>query len=73
MRLEIDLPAEEARALVELGERAGISLEECVRRAVAHFIEGERREDLAAVFGAWRDKAIDGVEYQRELRAEWDR
>ena len=73
MRVEIDFPADESRALAESCERAGISPEECVRRAVAHFIECERLPDLEAAFGAWRGKAIDGVEYQRQLRAEWDR
>jgi hypothetical protein len=73
MRLEIDPPAEEARAIAESCERAGISREECVRRAVAHFIARERLQDLEAAFGAWRGTTIDGVEYQRQLRAEWDR
>jgi hypothetical protein len=31
-------------------------------------------EDTAvkAAFGSWKDRDIDGVEYQRKLRAEWD-
>jgi metal-responsive CopG/Arc/MetJ family transcriptional regulator len=28
---------------------------------------------LDAAFGLWKDHAVDGVEYQRKLRAEWDR
>jgi hypothetical protein len=30
-------------------------------------------DPLEAAFGLWKDHAMDGVEYQRKLRAEWDR
>ena len=30
-------------------------------------------DPLEAAFGLWKDHAVDGVEYQRKLRAEWDR
>jgi hypothetical protein len=28
---------------------------------------------IMAVFGAWKDRGIDGLAYQQALRAEWDR
>jgi hypothetical protein len=38
--------------------------------------EQDRAEDEAAfkaAFGMWKNRGIDGVDYQRQLRAEWDR
>ena len=35
--------------------------------------EADFKRALDAAFGMWKDRGIDGVEYQRELRAEWER
>lgn len=58
----------------------GWSRAEAVRQAVAGLLEreaaAERAADKAAfdaVFGMWKDRDIDGLAYQRALRAEWDR
>jgi Arc/MetJ-type ribon-helix-helix transcriptional regulator len=76
MRTIIDLPDEQIRGLAELCEREHISRAEAVRRAVEALLANEAREhwssSLDEFFGIWKDCAVDGVEYQRALRAEWD-
>jgi metal-responsive CopG/Arc/MetJ family transcriptional regulator len=78
MRTIIDLPEDQLRALAEYCTRERVSRAEAVRRAVNVLVNAddqrmaERREALAAAVGMWKDRGIDGVEYQRQLRAEWD-
>lgn len=35
--------------------------------------EADFKRSLAAAFGSWKGHGIDGLEYQRQVRAEWDR
>jgi len=76
VRTIVDLPIEQIRALDAYGKKHGISRAETVRRAVAMFLPKRRRQKLDfrnhPAFGAWRDREVDAVEYQRKLRAEWD-
>lgn len=80
MRTLVDIPEDAIRRLDELGEAKGWSRAEAVRRAVAEMLEreavAERAADdaaLMAVFGMWKHRNIDGLEYQQAIRAEWDR
>jgi hypothetical protein len=76
VRTIVDLPEEQIRALDAYGKKHGISRAEAVRRAVAMFLPKRRHRKLDfqnhPAFGAWRDRDINAVEYQRKLRAEWD-
>ena len=81
MRAIIDLPDEQAAQLQAACARDGISRAEAVRRAISLYVAGRATEasspGLAAAFGLWRHKRpgkapVDGVAYQRKLRAEWD-
>jgi Arc/MetJ-type ribon-helix-helix transcriptional regulator len=83
MRTIIDLPEEQIEQLRRLCRRKGISRAEAVRRGVELLLDSEeqsdhdrlaeRRRALDAAFGMWKDRGMDAVEYQRQLRAEWDR
>lgn len=83
MRTIVDLPEDQVEQLKAVCERKDISRAEAVRRGVALFLlsEGETAEDrraerrkaLEAAFGSWKEHGIDGLEYQRQIRAEWDR
>lgn len=79
-RTIVDIPDEDLQFLAELCAREKISRAEAVRRAVREyrsnakpFIDLEAREKaLNGIFGMWKGRNIDSVEYQRQLRAEWD-
>lgn len=76
VRTVIALPQEDKDWLDREAAREGVSMTELVRRAVRLLrAETERRESfsdlLAATAGTWTEG--DGLEYQRRLRAEWDR
>lgn len=72
MRTIIDLPPAQIEALDALCKREGVSRAEAVRRAVAQYVHEERAKEPDRVFGLWRGRRVDGVEYQRRLRREWD-
>ena len=71
MRTIVDLPQEQIVGLAAVCERERISRTEAVRRAVADYLRSNREVERRAFFGMWRDRGIDGDEYQRALREEW--
>jgi hypothetical protein len=76
MRTLIDIPEDNIRRLDAMAATRGWSRAEAVRRAVAEMLERDDQADKAsimAVFGAWKDRGIDGLAFQQALRAEWDR
>ncbi len=76
MRTLINLTDDQIAALGEIGREEKKSRAALVREGVEAIIADyrRRRHDAAldAVFGIWKGKVEDGVEYQRRLRAEWD-
>lgn len=77
MRTLVDLPDDDVRWLDIRAKARGISRAALVREAISGFRSQtvDRKEGLRAGFGLWKDRPdkIDGVEYQRAIRAEWDR
>ncbi len=76
MRILIDLPDDQLRALDTMAERKGWSRAQTVRQAVADLLQRDAEEDRAALmasFGAWKHRGMDGLAFQQSLRAEWDR
>lgn len=79
MRTIIDLPDELRDDLVRLCEREGISRAEAIRQGIHLWVkEKESRkarllEALEAAAGSWEGEPKDGLEYQLQIRAEWDR
>ena len=71
MRTTIDLSEEQVQRLGEFCRREGVSRAEAVRRAVADYLNVHRTRERQDVFGIWRDRRPDGLEYERRLRREW--
>jgi hypothetical protein len=76
VRTIVDLPDEQIRALDAYSKKYGVSRAEAVRRAVAKFLPKRRQRKVDfrnhPAFGSWKDRDVDSVKYQRNLRAEWD-
>ncbi len=73
MRTIVDIPGEQLDSLSSVCQREGISRAEAVRRAVASYLNEQADDTEDDAFGMWRKRKIDGVAYQRKLRAEWSR
>ena len=73
MRTIIELPAAQIDALDALCRRERISRAEAIRQAVAAHVGRASAVARASAFGLWRDRGIDALSYERQLREEWDR
>jgi len=71
MRTLVDLPEPDVRALDQIGKRRRVSRARVIREAVSEFLAKSAADEAGAAFGLWRDEAVDGLEYQRRVRAEW--
>lgn len=71
MRTLVDLPEADIRALDALGERRRVSRAKIIREAVSTFLSASANGSTEAAFGLWRDRKIDGLDYQRQVRSEW--
>ena len=70
-RILIDLPdsqVEELAVLVEIERRPRAAV---IRDAIEAYILQHKPMLGADVFGLWKSKKVDGLEYQQELRSEW--
>jgi hypothetical protein len=72
MRTIVELPDDQVTALDTWCVREGVSRAEGVRRAVGEYLLRDRAATTAAAFGLWRGRKLDGLSYQKTLRAEWD-
>ena len=71
MRITINLADDQARRLAEVCRREGVSRAEAIRRAVADYLDARCPREREDVFGLWRNRRIDGLEYERRRRNEW--
>jgi metal-responsive CopG/Arc/MetJ family transcriptional regulator len=71
MRTLIDIPDDDLKALDQLGERGGVSRAKLVRQAISDYLAKTYKAQIDTAFGLWRDRAEDGVDYQRRVRSEW--
>ena len=76
MRIIVELPEAQIKALARRCRREGISRAEAIRRAVDKMVSGgeaaEAREGFRSGFGLWRGRQTDGRGYVEVLRAEWE-
>ena len=75
MRTLVDLPEEDISWLDRKAAETGRSRAALVREAVANYRNRTSDDGLDRFFGIWKDRADigDGLDYERRLRAEWDR
>lgn len=79
----IDLSEDQAEALGRLSEDERQTCAALIQATIANYLvdrerfseagRAERRAAMEAAFGIWKDRGIDGLDYQRAIRAEWDR
>ncbi|BDB30613.1 ribbon-helix-helix protein, CopG family (plasmid) [Cupriavidus sp. P-10] len=70
-RILIDLPDTQIEELAAIAEAEHRSRAAVIRDAVKTYISQRKLGLGADVFGLWKDKKIDGLEYQLERRSEW--
>ena len=72
MRTIVELPEQQIEALKSLSDKEGLSRAELMRRAVAEYLRLHHHENDELAFGLWKKRDEDGLDYQQQLRKEWD-
>jgi metal-responsive CopG/Arc/MetJ family transcriptional regulator len=71
MRVLVDIPDLQLKALDELGRERRVSRARVIREAVGEYLERQPSSaSVAAAFGLWSTTG-DGLDTQRALREEW--
>lgn len=74
MRTLVDIPDEDIKSLDVLATKSKRSRASAIREAVKlYLVQNSNKDWIDDAFGLWSDRKIDGLEYQRKVRAEWDR
>ena len=71
MRTLVDIPEPQIRALDEASRREKRSRAALIRQAVDEYLSKRRGSPDDDAFGIWGDRQVDGLVYQKKLRAEW--
>ena len=70
-RILVDLPDAQVQALAALVRTERRPRAAVIRDAIDAYIAQRTRTFGADVFGVWKDRRVDGLAYQEELRREW--
>jgi len=70
-KILLSLPDEHIKALQWIGETEQRTRTDLIREAIETYVARIKSTETEDAFGLWKGKGIDGVEYQRRLRAEW--
>lgn len=73
-RILADLTPKQLEDLNHLASALDTSRAALIREAVATFVAAKSKElkhPAPDVFGLWKDRGVDGLAYEQELRNEW--
>ncbi len=78
VRAVISFDDKELKRIDALARKTKRSRAQVIREVMSQHLKKEDvqptwKELVSQTAGMWKHKNIDGVEYQRKLRAEWDR
>jgi predicted transcriptional regulator len=72
MRTIITLPEEQAETLAQFAAKTKRSKASLIREALAEYLAKHASGQEERAFGLWKGRGVEGLEYQRNLRAEWE-
>jgi hypothetical protein len=70
MRTLVDIPDQQIEALSIICKAENKPRSEIIRLAIASYIE-EHQPATTDVFGLWKNRKVDGLDYQQQVRSEW--
>ena len=72
VRTIIDIPKDMLDELDSIRTRQECSRASIIREAIQSFLKKQpNQSNFDEAFGAWKEREVDGVNYQNELRGEW--
>ena len=72
VRTVIDVPDEIIRSLDQVSEVEKRSRASLIREAIADYLRLKAVPPAEAAFGLWKETPKEGVQYQNDLRGEWE-
>jgi metal-responsive CopG/Arc/MetJ family transcriptional regulator len=73
MRTIVEIPDKLVKSLDEMGKKKACSRAALIREAIAEYLSNKTHSSPEKAFGIWKKKNVDAVEYQRNLRSEWEK
>jgi len=70
-RILVDLPDSQVEQLTLLAETERRPRAVVIREAIAAYLVERRPQAAPEVFGLWKNRGADGLQYQQKLREEW--
>lgn len=71
MRTLVDIPNKQLSDLGAICAQKKLPRAEVIRQALDAYIKTNKPPAGKQAFGLWKERAIDGVAYQEQVRAEW--
>lgn len=71
MRTLVDLSDRQMAALDELAKSEERSRAALIRQAIDDYLAKRRSQQESDAFGLWGERKVDGLTYQKKVRAEW--
>lgn len=72
MRTIIDVPDALIKSLDQVGALEQRSRAALIREAITQYLKVKSIPAADEAFGLWKKREVDGVQYQRSLRDEWE-
>ena len=72
MRTVIDVPDDVIESLDRVSSVEKRSRAALIREAIAEYVRIKSVPSMEAAFGVWKDSPVDGLQYQNDLRDEWE-
>jgi metal-responsive CopG/Arc/MetJ family transcriptional regulator len=69
-RILVDIPQKYLDDLGAISRSEKLPRAEIIRKAIASYVE-QNRPASADAFGIWKDREVDGLDYQETIRSEW--
>jgi len=69
-RILVDIPQKYLDDLGAIARAEKRPRAEIIRKAIANYVE-QNKPASADAFGIWKDRQVDGLDYQDNIRSEW--
>lgn len=69
-RILVDIPQKYLDDLGVMARAEKLPRAEIIRKAIASYVE-QNRPASGDAFGVWKDRQVDGLDYQDKIRSEW--
>lgn len=70
-RILVDITEGQLQDLANIVEAEKRPRAAIIRDAIEAYIAQHKPADVADTFGLWRNRKVNGLKYQEDLRAEW--